>query len=385
MKKNGDKALLPAGLQDLLMPAAAHEAEVVRRLIDCFSSEGYDRIKPPLLEFENALLSGAGDTLSNQIFRLMDPTSHRMMGLRADITPQVARIAATRLQKTARPLRLCYGGDVLQVTGSQLRPERQFTQVGGELIGVTSDAADAEVIVAAASALENVGVKDLSVDINLPTLVPAIAADLSLESDLARDLRVALDRKDAAEVESLAGKHAPLFLKLLHAAGTAEEILSFAKTLELPGTARREIDRLVAVVELVRVQAPKLTVTLDLVEQRGSEYHTGISFICFAKGVRGELGRGGRYNSVSVDNIVEPATGFTLFMDTVLRALSKPKIARRIFLPCGIRREESGAFRAQGWVTISGLEPVKDDRAEALRLSCSHLLEGGHIHELGTN
>ncbi|MEH6630334.1 MAG: ATP phosphoribosyltransferase regulatory subunit [Halopseudomonas aestusnigri] len=385
MKKNGNQALLPAGLQDLLMPAAAHEAEVVRRLIDCFSSEGYDRIKPPLLEFENALLSGAGETLSDQIFRLMDPSSHRMMGVRADITPQIARIAASRLQNAPRPLRLCYGGDVLQVTGSQLRPERQFTQVGGELIGVTEDAADAEVILAAVSALESVGVKDLSVDINLPTLVPAIALELGIDNEAALDLRVALDRKDAAEVEKLAGNNSEFFLKLLNAAGTAEEVLNYASGLNFSGTAKHEFERLVNVVNLVAKAAPDLTVTLDLVEHRGFEYHTGTSFIFFSKGVRGELGRGGRYDSVSVDNVTEPATGFTLFMDTVLRALPKPKVARRIFLPYGTRREEGNALRVQGWVTIAGLELAENDRAEALRLSCSHLLENDHIHELGNN
>ncbi len=385
MKKNGNQALLPAGLQDLLMPAAAHEAEVVRRLIDSFSSEGYDRIKPPLLEFENALLSGAGETLSDKIFRLMDPSSHRMMGVRADITPQIARIAASRLQNAPRPLRLCYGGDVLQVTGSQLRPERQFTQVGGELIGITENSADAEVILAAVTALEAVGVKDLSVDINLPTLVPAIAKEFGYDAEQALELRVALDRKDAAEVEKIAGENASFFLKLLNAAGSVQHVIDYAKDLEFSGQAADEFAKLIDVVELVATAAPKLTVTLDLVEHRGFEYHTGTSFIFFAKGVRGELGRGGRYDSVSVDNVTEPATGFTLFMDTVLRALPKPKVARRIFLPHGTRRDEGAALRAQGWITISGLKPVENDRAEALRLSCSHLLENDHIHELGNN
>ncbi|HSR71342.1 MAG TPA: ATP phosphoribosyltransferase regulatory subunit, partial [Kiloniellales bacterium] len=145
MSKSGDKALLPAGLQDVLPPYAAQEATVVQTLVDRFAAQGYQRIKPPLLEFEETLFAGAGAALAPQTFRLMDPVSQHMMGLRADITPQIARIAATRLRKAPRPLRLCYAGQVLQVRGSQLRPERQFGQVGVELIGALQERADAEV------------------------------------------------------------------------------------------------------------------------------------------------------------------------------------------------------------------------------------------------
>ena len=145
-----DKALLPAGLSDVLAPDAAFEASVLERLLDWFSRHGYDRVKPPLVEFEDGLLTGTGAGLSEQTFRLMDPVSQKMMGVRADITPQVARIAATRLTRAPRPLRLSYAGQVLRVRGSQLRPERQFTQAGAELIGASETAADAEVIQMAA-------------------------------------------------------------------------------------------------------------------------------------------------------------------------------------------------------------------------------------------
>src|SRR3546814_10608536 len=149
MTERAERGLLPAGLQDVLPPLAAHESAVVERLIACFQAQGYERVKPPLLEFEEALLTGAGTAVASQTFRLMDPVSQRMMGLRADMTPQVARIATTRLKKAPRPLRLCYGGQVLQVRGSQLRPERQFAQAGVELIGAPEESADAEVVLLA--------------------------------------------------------------------------------------------------------------------------------------------------------------------------------------------------------------------------------------------
>src|SRR5690606_5561529 len=133
-------------------------------------------------------------------FRLMDPVSQRMMGLRADMTLQVARIAATRLRNEPRPLRLSYAGQVLRVTGSQLRPERQFGQAGVELIGAVSAAADAEVALLAAEALTVVGVSGISVDLNLPTLGATVATALGFEGEGLTALVKALDRKDAAAV-----------------------------------------------------------------------------------------------------------------------------------------------------------------------------------------
>lgn len=150
-------ALLPAGLQDGLPPEAAHEAATMERLIDALAAHGYERVKPPLLEFEDSLLIGPGEQVATQTFRLMDPISQRMMGLRADMTPQVARIASSRLSRAPRPLRLCYAGEVLRVRGNQLRPERQFAQVGAELVGALAPAADAELVRLAAEALQNIG------------------------------------------------------------------------------------------------------------------------------------------------------------------------------------------------------------------------------------
>ena len=120
------KGLLPQGLRDLLPPQAEAEAALVERLMAVLAGNGYERVEPPLVEFEDNLLSGAGAAMAKETFRLMDPVSQRMVGVRADMTPQVARIAATRLAKAPRPLRLSYAGQVLRVKGGQLNPERQI-------------------------------------------------------------------------------------------------------------------------------------------------------------------------------------------------------------------------------------------------------------------
>lgn len=371
------KALLPAGLNDLLPQDAEHEAKVVGRLMKEFHRHGYERVKPPLIEFEEALLSGSGAALANQTFRLMDPVSQRMMGLRADMTLQVARIAATRLHRTPRPLRLSYAGQVLRVKGTQLRPERQFGQVGVELIGSLRPEADAELVLLAASALRAVGAEGVSIDLTLPTLVPIVCKALGILGERGAALRAALDRRDAAAVRELAGPHGDLMLRIMDAAGPAPAAVERLAAIDLPVEAEPERRRLTAVVALVTAAAPDLKLTIDPVEQRGFEFQTGVSFTVFAKGVRGELGRGGRYRTGGDPETGEPATGFTLYTDTVLRAIPGPETPRRILLPHGTRPVEAARLHADGWQTVAALEPIDDVRAEARRIGCGHVFQDG--------
>jgi ATP phosphoribosyltransferase regulatory subunit len=380
MNETAHPALLPTGMHDLLPPEAETEAGVVAQLMATLAARGYQRVKPPLVEFEETLLSGAGAAMATSTFRMMDPVSHRMIGVRADMTPQIARIAATRLGGAPRPLRLSYAGQVLRVRGTEIRPERQIGQVGAELIGAAGPAADVEAIAVAGAALAALGVPDLTVDITLPTLVPAIAEAYGMGGDAAGALRTALDHKDAAAVSALAGKAGKLLEQLLLAAGPAAATLGALDRLDLPERARAERARLGAVLDRLAALAPELKVTVDPVENRGFEYHTGISFTFFAGGSAahgplGELGRGGRYDAGD-PTAPEPATGFTLYTDTILQVLPEASGPRRVLLPPGADRARAETLRAAGWVTLAALEPKGDWRAEAVRLGCTHVLEG---------
>jgi ATP phosphoribosyltransferase regulatory subunit len=358
--------LLPAGLKDGLPPDAAFEASVVERLMACFAAWGYDRVKPPLLEFEDALLSGMGEAMAAHTFRLMDPVSQRMMGLRADMTPQVGRIAASRLKSAPRPLRLSYAGQILRVKGEQMRPDRQIGQAGIELIGAASAAADAEAVLLAAEALRQVGVRDLVVDLNAPMLAVSYLRE-SGHGDAA-DLIAALDRKDAAAVKQLSGTHAPILLRLMAAVGEAGRASTELGNIQLPKAAAAQRDRLIEVAALIRAADPALSLTLDPTDHRGFEYHTGVTFSLLGRNIAGEFGRGGRYTNQSG----EEATGFTLYLDSVLAALPAPKPARRILLPRGTSAEAAQRLREEGWVTLHALDGAEDEK-EARRLGCSHL------------
>ena len=367
-----DKALLPAGLRDVLPPDAAFEAAAEARLLELFALNGYERVDPPLAEFETSFLADEGAAIAADTFRIMDPVSQHMLALRSDMTLQVARIARTRLAGEPRPLRLAYAGQVLRVGVSQLHAERQVAQAGVELIGAESVSADAEVARLAFEALEALGVPEVSIDLGAPALVRALLGDAGLEDDTA--LGDALGRKDAAAVAALAG---PPFPALMAATGPCEVAAPALASLDLPAEAGALRDHLLEVATAVAAAAPGLRITIDPVEHRGFQYYSGAAFSLFASGGRGEVGRGGRYRAEG-----EAGTGVTLYLDAIHRMLTPPAPRSRLFLPCGTDGAERRRWQADGWITVQALAPADDEEAEARRLGCAYLLGAGGLEPL---
>ena len=366
-------ALLPSGLRDLLPPEAEAEAATVSALMGTFSAHGYERVKPPLIEFEDGLLAGSGAAVTDQIFRVMDPDTHRMMGVRADMTPQVARIAATRLAARPRPLRLSYAGQCLRVRGSQIAPDRQVAQAGLELLGVDSAAADAEIVLVGAEALVRVGMGRVSFDLTLPQLAPTLLDEAGIAGAGRLALTRALDRKDAAAVAEHGGALARLLTDLLLVAGPVAPALEMLEAARLPPLAAALCARLRQTVQAILHQAPDIRLTLDPIEFRGFRYHTGLCVTVFAPGRHEELGRGGRY--VSGDG--EPAAGLTLYPDALLRALPPRAARRRAYLPWNTPHEQGAALRESGFATLPALADGPDPADEARRLGCTHILRDG--------
>jgi len=288
MTDTGDKILLPEGVKDVLPPHAAHESAVIGSVMETFGRNGYGRVRPPLVEFEETLLAGVGAVRAPQTFRMMDPLSHKMMGMRSDVTTQVARIASTRLVRAPRPLRLMYAEPVLRVSGRQIRPERQFTQAGLELIGSDSVDADAEVIVLTLDAMLTCGVKDITLDLNVPNLAPMV-----LDEPVTGALKNALEHRDVAEIRRLGGANADSLIALVDASGPLERARRGYDAATIPDEARGDLERLFGVVDRVRESGVPADITIDYVEAKGFQYHTGIGFSLFAKGTPRDLGRGG--------------------------------------------------------------------------------------------
>lgn len=358
-----NKALLPAGFHDLLFPEAGVQADIVTKLSKYFESFGYFMVSPPVIEFEESLFAGAGKALETSTFRLMDPLSHNMMGVRADITVQIARIATTRLKNEPLPIRLSYAGDVFRVKGEGLYAERQFTQAGIELIGVDNVQADAEVISVALDALKEVGVADLCIDFTIPNLAEIILGDGASEPLLA-----AIRRKDAASIKKLGGKQADLLIKLV----APDITLAALEKIKLPKEASSLVERFCEVVNLVKERTTGVNISVDPIAALNFSYHTAIGFSIFSKKAKGELARGGRY--IIDDKIL--GIGVTLYVNELFRILPKAAKHQKVFVPLGVEQKQIEKLRKDGLVVINALAKSKDEKKEAKRLGCAFVWDG---------
>ncbi|MFC3053082.1 ATP phosphoribosyltransferase regulatory subunit [Kordiimonas pumila] len=371
------QALLPEGFRDQLVPEAEQEASLVRQLVDTFLSHAYDRVSPPLVEYEDSLLVGAGLTSSAKMFRIMDSNTQRMMAVRCDMTIQMARLAATRFADQERPLRLAYAGSVLRTKGSQIRPARQFTQAGIELVGCESLEGEMEVIAIAVEALKAVGIAEVSLDLTLPPLASLLCDAKGITGDDRTAVLSALGAKDIGAFNGL--KDRALFEALVSATGPVDTALVALKTIGFEGEAASLVERLIRLVEMLQEKLPSLPVTLDPCETHGFEYKTGIGFALFARNGNGELGRGGRYAVTHADGHTEEATGFSVYLDSLMDALPVATAAQKIFLPFNTSASEGVRLRTEGWRTIQGLTVEADCRKEAARLGCTHIFEKGAV------
>jgi len=382
MNDTASKALLPIGLHDTLAPNAERESSVVSKLLSCFYHYGYAQIAPPLAEFEDTLLAGVGASEGHRMFRMMDPASKKMLGIRTDITTQVARIATTRLANSARPLRLCYAGQVLRMEGDQLRREREVGQAGVELIGEAGKTAQVEAISLAIEAVQAAGVGNFTIDLTMPQLVPLLCKELGLDDNTTASVRKALDAKDIDSLSALSGPSAATMKAMLVAAGPADRAIEKLNALALPTGSQALVDDMAAFVGALREVKPAVTLTIDPGEYRNFEYHSGLCFTLFAGNGEGELGRGGCYQITADAGEIEPAVGFTLYVDSLMRAGDADGGADSLYLPLDGGHVLAASLRADGWRVVVGLTSEGDATAEAVRLGCSHVYLDGKISEL---
>lgn len=362
-----DRDLLPEGLEDRLPQSAAAAASVTRAAIDVLSAHGYDRVQPPSIEFEKSLASRMAGVETRRMFRFVDPASLRTLALRSDMTPQVGRIASTSLAGAARPLRLCYAGQVLTVKSDGLDPTRERLQLGAEIIGSDSVEAAAEVVAVAIEALLAAGAKGVSVDFTLPDLVDTLAAKaLPLPAGSIAAVRRELDAKDAGGLVAAGGE---AYLPLLAAIGPFDAAIERLAAFDAGGSLAT---RIAALRQIAGRVAGSARLTLDPSERHGFEYQSWFGFTLYAQGVSGALGRGGTY-SIKGDGTDEPAIGFSLYPDALINALASDDTVRNtLFLPLGHDAQAAARLRVIGWRTVAALSQSDDAKA----LGCTHRLDG---------
>ena len=367
--------LLPEGLEDQLPQEAAAATRITRAVMDVLASHGYDRVNPPLIEFEKSMAGRMDGVQPRRMFRFVDPSSLRTLALRSDMTVQVGRIAATSMAATQRPLRLCYAGQVATIKGDGLDPTRERTQLGAELIGRDSVAAAAEIVRLALEALSASGARGISVDFTLPDLVDTLAAGpMLLSADRIEAVRRELDAKDAGGLIDAGGDS---YLPLLYAAGPFDQAIDRLAAMDAGGALVSRIEGLRAIAAGVEGKA---RLTLDPTERHGFEYQSWFGFTLYADGVRGALGRGGTYRIVGGQGGAdEAATGFSLYTDPLIESgLADMPRSDTLFLPLGHDRDVAARLRAIGWRTLAALDADDD----AAGLGCTHWLDQGEPRKL---
>lgn len=362
--------LLPEGLSDRLPALARVLTRAMRAALDVLDSHGYDRVRPPLVEFEKSMADRMKGMSSRNLFRFTDPQSLRTLALRSDMTVQVGRIAATGLADAPRPLRLSYGGEVARIRADQLDPARQKLQLGAELIGADSVAAAGEIVALAIEALEAAGANGISVDFTLPDLVDTLAEKaLPLDADQVAAVRRELDTKDAGGLVEAGGE---AYLPLLYATGDFGEAVDKLAAIDAGGALASRIEGLRQIAAQVGDTA---RVTLDPSERHGFEYQSWFGFTLYAEGARGALGRGGTY---AIGGTGETATGFSLYLDSLVDTLAASAGRDTLYLPLGHDWKAASRLRAEGWRTIAALAEGEDAQA----LGCTHILQDGEAKRL---
>ena len=362
--------LLPEGLEDKLPREAEAITRAMRASLDVLWSHGYDRVRPPLIEFEKSLAGRMDGVKPRRMFRFVDPVSLRTLALRSDITPQIGRIAATSMADAPRPLRLAYCGETAVIKADQLAPARERIQLGGELIGSDTVVAASEIVSLAVEALAAAGLSGISVDFTLPDLVDTLAEKaLPLAPDLIDAVRRELDMKDAGGLTALGGD---AYLPLLYATGPLSDALEKLRAIDAGGALSSRIQGLEAIAKDIGNSA---RVTLDPTERHGFEYQSWFGFTLYADGIRGALGRGGTYKIGGSD---EPATGFTLYVDQIIDAARQNEVPSLVYLAKGHDPVKAAQLRAEGYRTLA---PITD-REDSAALGCTHALNGSELTKL---
>lgn len=355
--------VLPDHIADVLPSEARHIEELRRCLLDTACGYGYELVIPPLLEHLESLLTGTGEALDLQTFKLVDQLSGRMLGVRADTTPQVARIDAHLLNR-AGVTRLCYCGPVLHTRPDRPHATREPLQLGAEIYGHAGREADLEILLLALDCLKAAQVSGLSVDLADASVVDALLAGVPISAPLLGQLHAALAAKDSSELAALS-RHLPVatregLLALVQLYGD-EEILDEARVAlkSAPG-----IDKALDNLKWLARQLGDTRVSFDLADLRGYAYYSGARFSVYAKGAADALVRGGRYDGVGAvfghnHDRARPAVGFSLDLKNVVGAAAPRPLKAAIRAPWS---EDAGlrvaitALRGRG-ETVVGVLP----------------------------
>lgn len=380
-----DPWLLPDGIEEVLPDDAKYLEDLRRKLLDVFAAWGYQLVIPPFIDYLNSLLTGSGHDLELQTFKLTDQLSGELLGVRADMTPQVARIDAHNL-RFEHPTRLCYEGTVLHTVGNPLERSRSPLQIGAELYGHAGKESDLEIIQLMLEMLAITGLQNVHLDLGHVGIYRELSAQAGLNSQQESELFTLLQGKAKTELVELVNSYAIaepfklMLLKLVELNGDAQVLKTARQVLDgANDKVKQALSELQAIADKLAVLFPQLPIHFDLAELRGYHYHTGVVFAAFVPTVGREIARGGRYDNIGkIFGRARPATGFSADLK-FLAALSKTdyqtESGTAIFAPYDEDYElivKIRDLRAQG---ITVIQQLPGQTGGARELNCSATLE----------
>jgi len=363
-----ERWLLPAGIEEILPPQALVIEGLRRDLLDLYGSWGFELVIPPFIDYLDSLLTGTGHDLDLRTYKLTDQESGRLLGVRADMTPQVARMDAHHLRREG-PTRLCYLGTVLHTCSDGFAGTRSPLQIGAEIYGHSGAESDVEILRLLMLTLQMAGIGNAYLDMGHVGIYRGLANQAGLDPEQETALFEALQRKAISEIEALirdygvTGPAARMLLALSELNG--DDALERARTVlvQADASVQAALDYLESLAEQLREWLPNVPIHFDLAELRGYHYKTGVVFAAFVPGWGQEIARGGRYDDIGhVFGRARPAVGFSTDLKGLLRRgkglAERYERADGIFVPWSsdaALQEEAAKLRAAGLRVVAEL------------------------------
>lgn len=355
-----DRWLLPDGMEEVLPPQARQIEELRRELLDLLHSWGYDLVFPPPAEYLESLLTGSGNDLDLQTFKITDQMTGRLMGVAADITPQVARMDAHSMQRQG-PARFCYCANVLRTKAGSMLGSRSPMQVGAELFGHAGVESDTEIMGLMLSTLATAGAEKIYLDIGHVGIYRALISEAGLDADQEKQLFNAILHKAYAEIDQIVARDIAnesvrgMISRLARLNGGADVLAQAQIELaDAPATVKEALDNVEQTAKLIQSQYHHVEINFDLAELRGYNYHTGMVFAAYIPGYGHPVAQGGRYDETGkVFGRARPATGFSTDLKVLAKRLQENDPVSGILVPAGFSDDEEllctvRALRSEG-------------------------------------
>ena len=365
MKKTNNKEVFPEGLKVLLPEDARKEEHITRRINDFFYKNGYQPVKTPLMEYEKKERSEFFNPSEQDSFMLVEPETKKVLVLRSDITAQVANLASSKLKSYNRPLRLCYSGEVLRNSKNIYQTDRQFKQIGAEIIGAPGNKGLIEIIDITVSVLKNLNINNINIDFSLPSISRYIDSSVNFETKIGRKVKESIDNKDISLIKS---KKYDYINGIINLSGPINNLKMNLKKYIFPKEIKYIIKKFFLIYNELNKKIPKLNITIDMTEGKSFLKYKNLGFKIYNKDNASVIAIGGDY----MINEKESGLGISLMINKISDVMHYSS-EKRVYVPY---KNNNTRFlnKFKNKIFVKELFPNKNSLVEAKKQSCFYIL-----------